>query len=320
MCKKQKKGIMFLILLLFLPNPVQKVFAAPMYTTVPCQDKAVYLIFSAGYENGNTGTILDILKNNDVSAAFFLTGSYIERNSSLVRRMKKEHHIVGNHSYSHNDFTSCTTAAAYSEISRCAEAMKRCTGYSMDPFFCPPSEESNAANLDVASSMGYTNIGPGIRIRDYLVNDQPAVSDVIRRFTSVYPGAVLLMHTVSSADTQALDTIIKTLKSGGWRFGVLTELTDKRGKVRVKVKDKIYNGKAISVRAGTNNKKGRVHYLFQDRKKKELKKSSDKSRSVLCDSVYEPFPWIFSSCQRTGQISHSAGKTGSTLFHKKQNI
>jgi len=62
------------------------------------QDKYVYLTFDEGYETGHTSKILDILKENNVKAAFFITGHYLNTASDLVKRMISEGHIVGNHS------------------------------------------------------------------------------------------------------------------------------------------------------------------------------------------------------------------------------
>ena len=54
------------------------------------EEKVLYLTFDAGYENGSTKTILDVLKKQEVPAAFFLVGNYIEKNADLVRRMTEE--------------------------------------------------------------------------------------------------------------------------------------------------------------------------------------------------------------------------------------
>ncbi|MBZ4656358.1 MAG: delta-lactam-biosynthetic de-N-acetylase, partial [Thermoanaerobacter sp.] len=59
--------------------------------------KVVYLTFDEGYENGYTPKILDILKENNVKAAFFVTGPYVKEQADLVKRMVEEGHIVGNH-------------------------------------------------------------------------------------------------------------------------------------------------------------------------------------------------------------------------------
>ena len=65
------------------------------------EDKFVYLTFDEGYEAGYTPQILDVLKENDVKAAFFITGHYLNTKPELVKRMIDEGHIVGNHTVNH---------------------------------------------------------------------------------------------------------------------------------------------------------------------------------------------------------------------------
>ena len=59
--------------------------------------KAIYLTFDEGYEAGYTSQILEILKENDVKATFFLTAHYINTQEELVKQMIEEGHIIGNH-------------------------------------------------------------------------------------------------------------------------------------------------------------------------------------------------------------------------------
>ena len=61
------------------------------------ESKNVYLTFDEGYEAGYTEQILEVLKNNDVKATFFITAHYLNTQEDLVRRMINEGHIVGNH-------------------------------------------------------------------------------------------------------------------------------------------------------------------------------------------------------------------------------
>ena len=61
-------------------------------------DPYVYLTFDMGYEAGYTEKILEVLKRNDVKAAFFITAHYLNTQPDLVKRMIDEGHIVGNHS------------------------------------------------------------------------------------------------------------------------------------------------------------------------------------------------------------------------------
>lgn len=59
--------------------------------------KNIYLTFDEGYEAGYTEKILDVLKENDVKATFFITAHYLNTAEELVKRMVNEGHIVGNH-------------------------------------------------------------------------------------------------------------------------------------------------------------------------------------------------------------------------------
>ena len=68
-------------------DQLQKYDAAYLGST---SEKVLYLTFDAGYENGCTAQILDVLKKHNVPAAFFLVGNYIEKNADLVRRMVEE--------------------------------------------------------------------------------------------------------------------------------------------------------------------------------------------------------------------------------------
>lgn len=77
------------------------------------QDKVIYLTFDAGYENGNTGAILDALKKHNAYATFFLVGNYIETSPDLVKRMVAEGHTVGNHTFHHPDMSKISTKESF---------------------------------------------------------------------------------------------------------------------------------------------------------------------------------------------------------------
>ena len=79
----------------------------------PAEEKVLYLTFDAGYENGCTEKILDVLQKHQVPAAFFLVGNYMEKNADLVRRMVSDGHIVGNHTMHHPDMSKLSDPAAF---------------------------------------------------------------------------------------------------------------------------------------------------------------------------------------------------------------
>lgn len=59
--------------------------------------KKVYLTFDEGYEAGYTEKILEVLKQNDVKATFFITAHYVNTQPELVQKMINDGHIIGNH-------------------------------------------------------------------------------------------------------------------------------------------------------------------------------------------------------------------------------
>ena len=102
-------------------------------------EKVIYLTFDAGYENGCTAQILDVLKAHGVRAAFFLVGNYMEQNPDLVRRMAAEGHLVGNHTYHHWDMSKIGEMDAFHEELQSLERLyTEITGQTMQKYYRPP--------------------------------------------------------------------------------------------------------------------------------------------------------------------------------------
>ena len=193
------------------------------------KDKVIYLTFDCGYENGNTKSILDTLKKNKIKAIFFVTEPYIKGNPGLVKRMKKEGHLVGNHTTTHPRLTDISVQKMKQELNTCKETMKKKTGYEMDPYMRPPEGIYSVRVMKVAEDMGYNTMLWSWAIRDYEEEDQPSVQYVIDKVKKHYfPGMMPLFHVISSADRKALSKIISTMKKKGYRFGKVTEFTKKR--------------------------------------------------------------------------------------------
>lgn len=186
--------------------------------------KRVYLTIDQGYENGNTPAILDALARNSVKATFFVTETYIRANPSLVRRMADEGHVVGNHSSTHPTMPSLAgNAAAFkAEFTKTASAYSEITGSTMAMIFRPPKGEYSPLSLWMTQQLGYESIFWSFAHKDWIVDDQPPVDVTIKRIlTGSHPGAIYLLHGVSSSDTEALDAAIAGLRKQGYGFGTL---------------------------------------------------------------------------------------------------
>ncbi|MCX8007910.1 MAG: polysaccharide deacetylase family protein [Coriobacteriia bacterium] len=186
--------------------------------------KLVYLTFDAGYENGQTTRILDALAHNHVRATFFVTESYIRANPDLVRRMVREGHTVGNHSATHPSMPSLASdpAAFARELERTEAAFREVTGTQMARVFRPPKGEYSALSLYRTAALGYESVFWSFAHRDWLADDQPPPNITVRRILDgSHPGAIYLLHAVSSSNADALDEAIEGLRRQGYGFGTL---------------------------------------------------------------------------------------------------
>ena len=188
--------------------------------------KPVYLTFDAGYENGYTEIILDILKEKKVPAAFFLVGNYIEENPELVKRMEAEGHIVGNHTMHHPDMSAIADEEAFkSEIKELEDTYREAVGKEIPKFYRPPQGKYSEANLQQASRLGYTTLFWSLAYVDWLENDQPDETESINLLNKrIHPGAIVLLHSTSKTNSRILGQLIDGWKAQGYEFRSVSEL------------------------------------------------------------------------------------------------
>jgi len=190
-------------------------------------ERVIYLTFDEGYENGYTSKILDVLKENDVKAAFFVTEPYIESEPELILRMKNEGHVVGNHTTTHPEMSSLTDDELFWEITECENAYAELTGEPMDKFLRPPAGVYSIRTLEKTLAAGYKTIFWSYAYKDWEVDNQPGTVEAYNMFVNNYHnGAIVLLHAVSQSNTEALNSIIKTMKEKGYRFASLYELPE----------------------------------------------------------------------------------------------
>ena len=193
-------------------------------------DKVLYLTFDAGYENGCTEKILDVLQKQDVKAAFFLVGNYIEKNADLVRRMAKEGHIVANHTMHHPDMSKLSDKAAFSKELTDLEALyKETTGQEMPKYYRPPQGIYSEENLKMAKELGYKTVFWSLAYVDWNNDAQPTAETAFSRLLPrTHNGAVVLLHSTSATNAEILDELLTKWKDMGYRFATMEELFAKR--------------------------------------------------------------------------------------------
>ena len=190
------------------------------------REPVIYLTFDAGYENGCTEKILDVLAKHQVKAAFFLVGNYIEKNEDLVRRMVAEGHIVANHTMHHPDMQKISSKEEFSrELRELEDLFYEVTQIPMAKCYRPPQGSYSQENLKMAKELGYRTVFWSLAYVDWNNDSQPtreqAFSKLIPR---IHNGAVVLLHSTSKTNARILDELLTRWKDMGYRFATLEEL------------------------------------------------------------------------------------------------
>ena len=188
--------------------------------------KVIYLTFDAGYENGCTAKILDVLKKHGVPAAFFLVGNYLEKNADLVRRMAAEGHTVGNHTMHHYDMSKITDRATFEKELTDLEALfEEITGHKLSKYYRPPQGIYSEDNLKMAQELGYRTVFWSLAYVDWNNDSQPTAEYA---FSKLLPrshnGMVVLLHSTSATNAAILDELLTKWEEMGYTFGTLDDL------------------------------------------------------------------------------------------------
>lgn len=189
--------------------------------------KYIYFTFDNGYENGYTPSILDTLQAKQVPATFFVTGHYLTDQPDLVLRMVEDGHIVGNHSWSHPDMTSISYGQTKKELEQVEQAFHELTGVKGMSYLRAPRGVFSEQTLAVTAQLGYRNVFWSLAFVDWNIHQQKGWEYAYDQIMNhIHPGAVILMHTVSSDNAEALPKVIDDLQQQGYIFKSLDDVTD----------------------------------------------------------------------------------------------
>lgn len=188
-------------------------------------EKIAYLTFDNGYENGYTEKILDALKKEQVPATFFLTGHYLKSAAPITKRMIKEGHGIGNHSYGHPNMANLSESEMENEWKRFDELLYQTTGVQRTHYARPPEGVFNERLLSKGNELGYRHIFWSVAFIDWHANKPKGKAFAYGELMNqLHPGAVILMHTVSPDNAAALPDFIRDAKKQGYEFKSLDDL------------------------------------------------------------------------------------------------
>ena len=187
--------------------------------------KVVYLTFDEGYEAGYTAKILDVLKEKDAKAAFFITGHYFNTEKSLVKRMLDEGHTVGNHTLNHKCLPMLQESEIETEVMGLDKMFFNEFGVHMT-FIRPPKGEYSQKSLEITYKYGLKNVFWSFAYDDWYrdkVRGADYARDIVMR--NLHNGEIMLLHAVSQDNAAALSEIITDIRQKGYELGRLEDIT-----------------------------------------------------------------------------------------------
>lgn len=208
------------------PDPLQEKYGKYDANFIAPANGKIYLTFDCGYEhtatdeNGNkyrvTEKILDVLKEKNVKAVFFVTMYYVKDQPDLVKRMINEGHTVGNHSNNHPVMPTLSIDKMVYEIQSLHDYVKEKFGYEMNLFRFPTGEYSTRS-LAVVQTLGYKSVHWSFAYVDYDTENQPDTQKALEKVTgSHHSGAIYLLHAISTTNASILGDAIDFFRAEGY--------------------------------------------------------------------------------------------------------
>jgi peptidoglycan/xylan/chitin deacetylase (PgdA/CDA1 family) len=191
------------------------------YTRARTSQPVVALTFDDGPNPVTTPRLLQILRENGVSATFFMVGRNAAAYPDVVRQVTADGHEIGNHSWSHPRLPDLTDSGVSNELRKTEDALA--AAGARPKYLRPPyGSLTNAQRQWVHKKFGYDFIFWDVDPNDW---QRPGVDAVARRVVdNARPGSIILLHDIHADSVAAVPAIIERLKARGFRFLTVSEL------------------------------------------------------------------------------------------------
>lgn len=181
--------------------------------------RTVVLTFDDGPNPPDTTDLLDLLAAEQVPAVFCLVGARVEEHPEVVRRIVRDGHTLGNHSFHHDDLEDWEPEAIRADLARTLAAIDAVVPGAQVPFFRAPYGYWGRS-ISVAGALGMRPLGWQLAVWDW---EPPGVDELVRRMSGVAPGGVILLHDGGGDRSQTVEAVarfIPRLREDGWTFTV----------------------------------------------------------------------------------------------------
>lgn len=195
---------------------------AARFGTVDCREaKCIALTFDAG-PSENSSRLLDILKERQVPATFFLLGErHIEKYPELVTRMAAEGHEVASHTWDHKILTRITPEEIREELRRPNDEIERLTGR-RPTLMRPPQGRTDETVHEISRELGLAEVLWTVTAKDYTTTDSALIQR--RVLAQADRDGIILLHDIYDGTVPAVPGIIDALKERGYVFVTVPQL------------------------------------------------------------------------------------------------
>ncbi|OJG75066.1 hypothetical protein RV12_GL002111 [Enterococcus quebecensis] len=190
------------------PDAIKDAVSAPLDP----DKKYISLTFDDGPNPETTPRLLDILKEKDVKATFFMLGQNVVKNEELVKRVAEEGHEVASHSYSHPQLTGVDEQIVKDEVQQTDKAIYHAIG-KIPTDFRPPY---GAVNTEVAKIINKPIIQWSVDSQDWESHNAEAI--IKRIHDTAYHDTIILMHDIHPETVDAVATVIDHLRGEGYEI------------------------------------------------------------------------------------------------------
>ncbi|MBR7133403.1 MAG: polysaccharide deacetylase family protein [Clostridia bacterium] len=193
----------------------------PIYC-VETEKKQVAISFDAAWGNDDTQQLIDILKEYDVPATFFVVGAWVDKYPESVKALSDAGHQIQNHSNTHPYMTQLSKEQMKNEIESCNKKIEAITG-TCPTLLRPPYGDYDNALIQVMQEINMYTIQWDVDSLDW--KDSATPDSICKRVTSkVKNGSIVLFHNDADHTPEALPTILKCLKDDGYEFVFISDL------------------------------------------------------------------------------------------------
>lgn len=195
---------------------------ANSYSRVAISQPIVALTFDDGPHPSNTPRLLDMLRQRNIKATFYVVGSNAQRYPDILRRMVAEGHEIANHTWNHSYISKLSNEGIRKELVSSHQAIVAATGVPPRTFRPPYGAITAAQKQWIKQEFGYPSIMWSVDPEDW---KRPGVSVVTNRILSqTGPGGIILVHDIHAPSIDAMPATLDGLLAKGYRFVTVTQL------------------------------------------------------------------------------------------------